>query len=422
VARRVVGSTRLPENIDKGIWMWGLSGSGVPTGFLDNTMSSHVHLAACRHDELAFEDPSAENMVRGAFTRDLVKILYQEKDLTNVTYSALLHLLPALEHQHPQCSGKNKGRILFQGLTGTHPTTFRLFIQRGKYFAEAGDVHGVVKGTLFAIHACRNIMPTDPEIGILEADVVFAQSCTLGRRRGDKAFQIPSGARASVLNWRHREPVLKVFIQHPRVPVQSTNAFFLVKSADRADLVIRHTGDGTLQLERSDPVVSKYARVLHNIRLQLSLSNLLQSVSHFHFHLYRRNSANPLKQEVEVVLHRLTHSNPEQILGEAIYMPDGGASILLSIDRENTVWIPAGATSDSGVFYGLTMRNNSGRKLFPYLMCFDPSDYSIQVRLTCLHRSCYVLWLIILLSLGTTLQPKQWKRPFSLDIRTVEAN
>ena len=393
MARRVVGATRLPENIDKGIWMWGLSGSEVPTGFLDNTMSSHVHLAACRHDELAFEDPSAENKVRGAFTRDLVKILYQEKDLTKVTYSALIHLLPTSEYQHPQCSGKNKGRILFQGLTGTHPTTFKLVMKHGKCFAEAGDVHGVVKGTLFAIHAYHSIIPTDPEIGILEADVVSAQSCMLRPRREDRAFQIPSGARASVLNWRHKEPVLKVFIQRPRVPVrstqvQSTNAFYLVNFSDRADLIIRHTGDGTLQLERSDPVISKYARVLHNIRPQLSMSNLLQGVSHFHFHLYRRNSANPLKQEVEVVLHRLTQSNPEQILEEAIYMPDGMASVLLSIDLENTVRIPAGASSNSGVFYGLTMRNNSGRKLFPYLMYFDPSDYSIQVRLPYLHGCC----------------------------------
>jgi len=180
VARRVLGATPLPPNIDKSIWMWGLSGSETSKGFLDNTMSSHVHLAACRYDEFAFEDPSAENMVRGAFTRDLVRILYQEKDLTKITYSALLHLLPALEHQHPQCSGKNKGRILFKGLTGTHPMAFRLFVDDGRYFAEAGDVHGVVKGTLFAIHAYRNSMSTGPEIGILEADVVYARFCRLG--------------------------------------------------------------------------------------------------------------------------------------------------------------------------------------------------------------------------------------------------
>jgi len=79
VARRAEGSSPLPENIDKHIWTWGLAGSEVPTGFMDNTMSSHVQLAACRPDELAFEDPSTESMVRGAFTRDLVKLLYQEK-------------------------------------------------------------------------------------------------------------------------------------------------------------------------------------------------------------------------------------------------------------------------------------------------------------------------------------------------------
>jgi hypothetical protein len=383
-------------------------------------MSSHVHFAACRHDELALEVPSAKNIIRGAFTRDLVKIIYREEDLTNVTNSALLNLLPSLEHQHPQCSGKNKDRVLFQGVTGTRPTTFGLIIHDEKYFVEAGDMHGVVKGTLFAIHSCRSVAPVDPEIGILEADVIDAHSCTLRRRRGDKFFPISSGVRASVLNWRHREPVLKVFIQDLCVAVQSTNTFSLVNSPDRADLMIHYTSGRTLQLERSDPIVSKYVRVLNDIRPQSRLSDMLHGVSHFHFHLYRRNSANPLKQQVEVVLHRLKQSNPGRSSEEAIYVP--ATSIRLSLDRENTIIIPpSGGISNRGVFYGLTMRNHSGRKLFPYLMYFDPSNYSIQVR----SSSCMVLLcaiLILLLSRGTTHQPKQWKHPFSLDIGTVEVN
>jgi hypothetical protein len=388
-------------------------------------MSSHVLLAACRRDEFALENSSDDNVVHGAFTRVLIKLLDQENDLTKITNSALISLLPPLEHQHPQCSGKNRGRILFKGLTGTHPTTFRLYIQNEIWFAEAGGVHGVVEGTLFAIHACRNAMPIDPEIGMLEADAVFPHSCALRRQRGDAVFQIPSGARASVWDWRHRESVLKVFIQQsrmlPRVTVQSTNAFSLANSPHGADLVLCRSSDATLQLERLDPIISKYAPILNNIQLMSNLPDMLRGISFFNFHLSRDNSESPLNQKVEVVLQRLMYSNPDQHTEEAIYMPDGSAGVPLALNRENTVFIPAEATTpfnSNDVLYGLTIKNHSGRNLFPYLMNFDPSDYSIQVRY--LHLHGYVYHADPLLSHGTTLQPKPWKHHFALDTRTEE--
>lgn len=428
MARSVSNTTPLPEDIDQDIWTWGLSGLEVSTGFLDNTMSSHVLLAACGRDEFALENLSDDNVVHGAFTRVLVQLLDQEKDLTKITNSALISLLPPLEHQHPQCSGKNRGRILFKGLTGTHPTTFRLYSQNGIWFAEAGGVHGVVEGTLFAIYACRNAMPIDPEIGMLEADAVFAQSCALRWQRGDAVFQIPSGARASVWDWRHRESVLKVFIQQsrklPRVTVQSTDAFSLVNSPHSADLVLCYSSDATLQLERLDPIMSKYTPVLNNFRLMSSFPDMLQGISFFNFHLSRDNSESPLNQKVEVVLHRLMHSNPDQHAEEAIYVPDGSAGMPLALNHEHTIFIPAEPTTpydSNDALYGLTIKNHSGRNLFPYLMNFDPSDYSIQVRYLHLHDLYgYVYHADPLLSHGTTLQPKPWKRHFAVGMRTEE--
>ena len=106
----VVSTLLLPEHLDKDIWTWGLSRAAtiaVPTGIMYRTMASHVLLAACRQDELAWEISSTDQITRGAFTACLVKQLYQE-DLSSITYSTLLDLLPALEQQHPQCEGVNK--------------------------------------------------------------------------------------------------------------------------------------------------------------------------------------------------------------------------------------------------------------------------------------------------------------------------
>jgi hypothetical protein len=386
VPRSVVCTSLFPEDLDKDIWTWSLSRAAaiaVPTGFMYKTMASHVLLAACRQDELAWETSSTDQITRGAFTACLVKQLYQE-DLSNVTYSTLLDLLPALEQQHPQCEGVNKRRFLFNGAVSARQVTFRLTIDGETSTLDAGEIHGVVKGTLFAVHALDNIMSMDSMIGILEADSVFPHWCTLRGRSGDAGFDIPPGARASVLNWRRGANALKVFIEPPRDDVQSIeHVFSLVESCHSADLVIRPTRGSNLQFERLDSLMSKYARLLDDIPSEPSLSDILQGVSHFNFHLSRRNSANPLKQDIEVVLHRLTQSNPEQIMEEPIYVPDGLLNISLVLDRENTVFIPSKAITafnSNRVFYGLTIKNNSGCKLFPYIIYFDPADYSIQVR------------------------------------------
>jgi hypothetical protein len=288
----------------------------------------------------------------------------------------LLDRLPPLDHQHPQCNGKNKDRILFGKAVG-HPTIFKLSRHGQTYGVEAGETHGVVTGTLFAIHGPSIIKTIVPEIGILEADSVFHDACTLRRPSEDIEFEIPPGAKASVLNWKQGANALKVFIDPSRDEIQSVGqAFSLVDSSLNADLVIRRTDDNTLQFKRLDPLMSKYMQMLNDIRPTTLLLDILQGVSHFNHHLSRRNSANPLKQYVKVELNSLTQSNPDMASAEAIYMPDGKISMTLAPDHENTVFISNEATT----YYGLTVTNESGRNLFPYLIYFDPSDYSVEVR------------------------------------------
>jgi len=379
VARQAYGASPLPEELDQQIWKWGLSSSDKANGrFLDNNLSSHVLIAACRHNEVAFEDPLTDNLVRGAFTHCLVKLLDQKTDLTQITYSTLVDQLPPLEHQHPQCSGKNRGRALFGGVVG-HPTLFKLSRHcGGRYHAEAGEIQGVVKGTLFAIHAFNDTTSINSEIGILEAVSVSHHSCML--RQPD--FDIPPGAKALMLNRRQGEDVLKVFVESPHDEVQPMDGIFsLVNSSDIADLVIRRTRGGAVQFERKDPLMSKYTPMLDDISSEPVLPDILQGISHFNFNLCRHNIKNPLKQLVEVVLHRLTLSNPEEISEEAIYVPDGGTSIPLALDHVNTVFAASEADADFDIaFYGLSVINRSPRKLFPYLIYFDPYDYSIKVR------------------------------------------
>jgi hypothetical protein len=382
-ARTVPDTSPLPEDLDKDIWIRGLPSSPkTAAGFLDQTMWSHVLLAACQKNEQALEGMSTENVVRGIFTRAIVKLFYQETDISQLTYSSSLNLLPSLgERQHPQCSGKNKDRALFGGVV-SHPMTFGLSKQGQQYRAEAGAIHGVVTGTLFAIHTLANTTAIDSEFGILEAVDIYAHSCMLRwRNTNPTQFKIPDGARVSVLNWQQREKYLKVFMEPPHDEVQPIgDAFSLVDASERPDLVIRRIGEGRLQFERLDSLMSKYAQVLDGISSEPDLSTILQGVSHFNFNLSRRNSANPLQQYVKVTLHRLKQSNSDQDLEEPTYTPDELVDIPLVLGHRNTVVASSEATPDVNcLFYGLTVTNQSVRDLFPYIFYFDPSDYSIQV-------------------------------------------
>jgi hypothetical protein len=377
--------------------------------------TSHILLAACRTGETAveFEDPSRKNSVHGAFIRCVVALLYRQ-DPTQMTYSALLDRLPPLEHQHPQCVGKNKHRILFNNtvLASTYQATFRIFSHGGTYRTDAGDIHGVVPGTPFAIHAPDNDPSVDPAIGIVEADCVFSRWCTLRRRRGDVQFDIPAGAQASVLNhvWHVQWAGLKIFIQSPHNDVQPVeHVFSLVDTLDEADLLIHRTDHDTLRFDRLDPLMARYIPVLGDISAELSLSDIVQSISFFNFHLGRHNSAQPLKRLIEVELHRLMGNDPAQNVEESISIPDGQFDMPLVPDRENTIFCSSDGTT-SGLFYGLTLKNNSGRHLFPYLIYFDASDYSIQVTISdLLSCKCHADVVTVPLRFGITRRQAAWQ-------------
>ncbi|KIM75895.1 hypothetical protein PILCRDRAFT_13258 [Piloderma croceum F 1598] len=257
--------------------------------------------------------------------------------------------------------------------------TFGLSKRGQQYRAEAGEIHGVVTSTLFTIHTLANATAINSEFGILEAVDIFADSCIL-QNINTTQFKILARARVLVLNWKQKEKDLKVFMEPPHDEVQPIeDTFSLVDDSECADLVIHRTGQGTLQFERLDLLMSTYAPVLGGISSKPGLSAILHGVSNFNFHISRRNSINPLKQYVKVTLHHLIQSNYDLDLEEPMYIPQGLVDQPLILSHINEVVASSKATTDVDyLFYGLTVTNESPHDLFPYLFYFDPSDYSIQ--------------------------------------------
>ncbi|KAI0946425.1 hypothetical protein AcW1_009891 [Taiwanofungus camphoratus] len=372
----------LPDRIDQEIWQWGLSSrtatAVVPTGFLYKAMASHVLLAACRQDEIALETRDTTEP-GGAFTTALVKTL-RSCDLGQITYDRLMELLPVLPYQHPQCEGINKHRILFNGsILKDSAKTFKVVKRGDDCYVQAGSIHGVIVGTEFKVQPPTNDFRTCSSAMevILVAIHVDALRCNVKRLPEGIPFDIPDGTRAVVSKWNMHQ--LKVHFQLPK-----GNLFTTVSAHERCDVSVIDNGPDGLQLRRLDPLISRHANLLVDVKQQERISDILDAVAHFNYHLYRLNKSAPLKNKFTVRLHRLQRESWNTY--RPIYNPTGDD--LLAADSEpvvcdaNTLYdvkeVKEAVIYDLESYYGLTLENYSDYDLFPYVFYFDPSDYSIQ--------------------------------------------
>jgi hypothetical protein len=353
--------------------MWGLSSrtahAVIPTGFLYKSMSSHVLLAACRQDEVALETLSADNRSCGAFTTSLVKRL-RDSSIGDLTYSRLIETLPSFPYQHPQCQGTNKDRFLFNtSVVKDRSKLFKVLKDKGEWKIEAGSIHGVVVGTEFAI-------PSHTEDIILTAVVVQALRCIVEWKFKGVSPDVFDGADAVVSNWNN--PKLKVRFHTP-----TGNLFSTVRIGERPDVAVHQNGQNDFLLERLDPLIRRHTKYLLIAR-QDRISEVLDAVAHFNFHLYHHPKCTPFNQKVTVQLHRLQKGNGDK----PTYTPVGDdllardPEVVLSDDTAYGVKeVKEAVVCDMDAFYGLTLGNNSTFDLFPYVFYLDPSDYSIQVRM-----------------------------------------
>ncbi|KAL5639795.1 hypothetical protein ACGC1H_006391 [Rhizoctonia solani] len=114
--------------------------------------TSHVHLAACGSQEVAWEEDG-----RGVFTVALLKTI-RAKGVDKITYQNLIRELAALAGrggQSPHCYGTHKGRILFHSgvppsSVGMIPVNFEE--ETKKIVLQVGAISGVTTGSIWEIY------------------------------------------------------------------------------------------------------------------------------------------------------------------------------------------------------------------------------------------------------------------------------
>ena len=379
-----------PKGLDRDIWKSSpraqkTTGAVPGKGFAFALTSSHVFLAGCRHDELAWESQLSTGGAGGAFTSNLVRQLNQSEDLSQITYPDLLRSLPPMQNQHPQCEGRHKIRHLFNGVVGaqTLPVIFKVSLVDGKYQVEAGEIHGVVSGTVFAIYDNTAIVGTDKELGLLTANSVRAFRCILTRPVG---FNVPDIAKASISRWNASRDFKVCMLNFKDIFPRVIDGICWVETTDEAHLTISRMANGVdFEFVRRDSLMSKHRRRLAvHLAKTRDLSEMFKGISDFHHHLYRSHSGTRAAErlpEVNVILQSLSQTNRNRPLQEPIYGPDNVENIVFRPNEVHTISIPDDTCSEGldNKIYGLTLQNNSEHKLFPYLFYFDPTDYNIQV-------------------------------------------
>ncbi|KAF8197272.1 caspase domain-containing protein [Mycena galopus ATCC 62051] len=344
--------------------------------------TSHVLIAACRHNEKAYEfEYGDKNSIHGRFTKELITRL-RRVPLENTTYAELLNHMPVWPEQTPQCGGSRNDRLVFNG---NYPAMNRgalpLTLQRSddpdvriplSFRVDIGTVEGVLPGTLFAMHAGDNFLCT------LVADSVKVGHAILVVN-DKQPVRNPEGARAVVSDWKNDAMVLHVHFP-PAFPYMSdlfptTNITYQPqrrKYVQAQDLV---TADIAVCTEGQEIVIDHLTGTMiecqHKTRFSVNgntghLPAVVDGIAHFNYFLERHNESEWL-EGVTLEMHRLVGQYPGR-------KPD----LSVGIDGNMVINGAVHLTAQADAKYGFTLRNSSSVNLFPYLFFFDPDMYTIK--------------------------------------------
>ena len=364
-----------PEGLDKEIWKWNEDNleSRLPETVLDvhlpyPSRKSHILLAACKAEEVAFETTS-DGHYSGAFTTLLLTI-FKQCDLASTTYinlfDILLHPENKLTKQTPFLDGVNKTRILFS-TTDFGRNIFSVLPNKdGTFSVAAGSIHGVDLETEFAITSGQDYFKLKPR-------TVSSFTCSFASP-GD--MHIAAGSRAEVIQWNR--PHLKVFFSQP-----TSRLSVSVDHPQLADVVVSLLSSGDIQLERRDQLLLYYAKPFVSIHPR-DISAIFDAISHFQFYLYLQSKPIFVGNHLSVKLERIAViGNPQDNMPIDYGPATPPLDFFTSGERLRVPDLPmvtgSAKITDFVTPFCLTLRSESKIPFYPYVFVFDPATYQIAV-------------------------------------------
>ncbi|CAE6447573.1 unnamed protein product [Rhizoctonia solani] len=404
--------TRFLPNIsaDTDSKIWGRGSRSIvdaDAGLGETRAETHVLLAACGELEEAQEDQVES---RGYFSMNLLKIL-QKENLSNLTYSRCMRLMPALPSprpQHPVCEGKYSGRILFNA-TGTganfefipvelepedNDDSWNQGVHRRPssqvYVLSAGTSTGISVNNLFELHANDISGPNNPPLGELIVYNVEMRRAFL--RPVQKApISCPPKAYARQTGYGpdqslkvHFTPGFLNTAKQDRKWHSSYEDFhrrrvFVESSAREAELIVDVKGTSEATFISTHSLLKKYGienlppKGSFPVPADSSALRVIAAASRWSWHLNRTPVRSTVKDDIHIEFSRLEAGARDPA--------SGNKNILQPIKNLNVNGVADFVVSKQD-HYGLTLVNNSERNLHAYCVYFGATDLTI--------RKCYL--------------------------------
>lgn len=334
-----------------------------------NSVTPFTLLAACGKYETARE--YLEGSWRGAFTHALISQL-NKLPWHNLSYASLCRSLPKLPYQTPECIGESD-RIVFT-LERAHCDGLYFDIEPrgdGTYIVkDAGLMLGIGVGTKFKIRG-----PKAQASGMLIVEDVEASRCR-ARVEWSENHQgrILRGAKAFLYHWCLGDGPLRVALGPGVERPCTTDSVRIIGQHSQAEVVVANSGDNLELVRRKDSFIARTTQVskltLPKYFDSVTLESILNRVARFHRHLLRGGPGD-VNDSITMELCQVIKGTDGRIRPYS-EGPESGTRVM-----NNRVDIRFRRDAK----YGILVKNNSPHVLYPYLFYFDPSVYSIHVRI-----------------------------------------
>ncbi|KAF8964817.1 hypothetical protein BDZ97DRAFT_2004443, partial [Flammula alnicola] len=335
--------------------------------------ASHVLLAACGREQLAWEDGKSK---RGLFTDRLLAVLASD-EFNTLTYTSLMNKLSMPRKQTPHCEGAGVNRRLFNSQDSGADSSFIFTtrVREGPITLEAGTAQGITVGSRFAVHR-TNLIDTsllpNPCLGYLVATSVNILSSTLELPPHAKRYRMPWHFYCKVIEHasqsisifsRDRQWIETVFPPGEREQL----SVVVVDDVAKCHLELTVKGDSVLFDRHEDMVMPYIGSRIHyavNANDIDAIRKVVRASLHFYHHLTRiapddfgdvRMEMRELKQEVSASFD----------------------VNLKAVGRNLIAQEPATVVANDDRCLGMTIFNESEAMLYPYLFYFDPTDLTI---------------------------------------------
>ncbi|KAF8056952.1 caspase domain-containing protein, partial [Lyophyllum atratum] len=378
VPRQLFNAPSIPPNCDEKILSKDSTrGAAVAQGFSGKHHASHVLLAACGRQQVAYEDPRTNS---GIFTSGLLRTL-SALNVNDLTYTNLMHRLAMPRWQTPHCEGQHVNRRLFNKRALGADGSFILGQLEKKedgstrYVLHAGAAQGVTEGSTFGIHASNLISDakhSNPSLGMFVASEIGAFKSEIDLPPTTAAFPVPRLFYCKLI--RRGTEGIKIFCEDKEwletvFPAHLRDALSVVFADNPAASSLQLTLlDDKVHFTRNDPMVTPW--------IGSNIPHTVEKLNHDRIREIVRRAVH--------FNHQLTRTAPDDFKNvwmelrvlESRYSVDHGSTLTPIgpnlIDNE-----PAGVVVDEDARLGMAIHNRTDLPLYPYLFYFDPSDLVI---------------------------------------------